>query len=398
MSATFAAREQLKEHAKNAVDELAPMLLDVSHRIHATPELAFNEFTACSLLVRAGRTAGLDVRQPAFGLETAFVADFGSPTGPKVALASEYDALPDIGHGCGHNIIATVGMGAALALYRLGDRLPGSVRYVGTPGEERGCGKEVLARAGAWDGVDAAMMLHPANLNLKAVRTQCLAEVQITFFGRAAHAALAPQAARSALDAIVLAYQALAQLRQHLKGSERITGVLTEGGAAPNVVPEKATASYFIRAATPDDLNVLKRRVEACLRGAAEATGCELDSTWTEPDYLDMRINEPLADAYERNAATLGRVFTPYEEYPVAGTDMSNVSHRVPVLHGTIACAAPSVMLHTREFTTAAASPEGDKAVVEGAKALALTAIDFLTDAELRRQTAEAFTASIEPG
>ncbi|MEV4756322.1 amidohydrolase [Micromonospora sp. NPDC049559] len=383
--------EELKQRISETVDDLATTLLDLSHRIHATPELAFEEFDACSRLVRAATEAGLTVRTPAFELPTAFAADFGSSTGPRVALVSEYDALPDIGHGCGHNIIATIGLGAALALHRLGDRLPGSVRYLGTPGEERGCGKELLAGAGAFDRVDAAMMLHPANVNLKAVRTQCLAEFEVTFIGRAAHAALAPQAARSALDALVLAYQALAQLRQHLKGSERITGVLTEGGAAPNVVPEKATAKYFIRAATTGDLKVLKGRAEACLRGAADAAGCELHVTWTEPDYLDMRINEPVADAYERNATMLGRVFTPYDQYPVAGTDMSNISHRVPVLHGTIACAPPHVMLHTREFTAAAVSPEGDKAVIDGAKALAMTAIDFLTDADLRRRAAQVF-------
>jgi metal-dependent amidase/aminoacylase/carboxypeptidase family protein len=240
------------------------------------------------------------------------------------------------------------------------------------------------------------MMLHPANVNLKAVRTQCLAEAEITFIGRAAHAALAPQESRSALDALVLAYQALAQLRQHLPGSERITGVLTEGGKAPNVVPETAAARYFARAATTSDLTALKKRMEACLQGAAHATGCELALTWTDPDYLDMRINAPLADAYERNATDLGRAFTPYEDYPVAGTDMSNVSHRVPVLHGTIACAPPHIMLHTREFTAAAVSPQGDQAVIDGAKALAMTAIDLLTDAGLRHRTAQAFTASTD--
>ncbi|MEV4115439.1 amidohydrolase [Nonomuraea sp. NPDC049695] len=286
-------RDELKRKIATAVDELAPTLLELSHRIHATPELAFHEHHAATWLAQAGERAGLDVERPAFGLETAFVAEFGTSAGPAVALVSKYDALPDIGHGCGHNIIAAVGLGAALALHRLDDRLPGTVRYLGTPGEERGCGKELLARAGAWDGIDAAMMLHPANTNLKAVRTQCLAEAEVTFIGRAAHAALAPQAARSALDALVLAYQAVAQLRQHLAGSERITGVLTEGGSAPNVVPETASARYF-----------------------------------------------------------------------------------------------------AREFTASAVSPEGDQAVIDGAKTLAMTAIDFLTDAGLRRQMDQAFAAS----
>jgi metal-dependent amidase/aminoacylase/carboxypeptidase family protein len=217
--------------------------------------------------------------------------------------------------------------------------------------------------------------------------------VTVSYAGHAAHPALAPEAARSALDALMLAYQALGLLRQHLKATERITGVITDGGSAPNVVPERAVSSYFVRAATPDDLQVLKRRVERCCRGAAEATACEVGLTWGDADYLDMRVNEPLADAYEANAATLGRVMTPYEGLPAATSDMANVSHRVPVLHAVIGCAPLATMLHTREFAAAARSPDGDRAVLDGAKALAMTAIDFLTDADLRRRAAAAFDA-----
>ncbi|MGY4920434.1 amidohydrolase [Streptomyces sp. 900116325] len=384
---------QLKRAVSEAVDDLGPTLLDVSHRIHSTPETAFNEHQASSWLAEAAEAEGLQVQRPAFGMDTAFAADFGDPKLPRVAILSEYDALPDIGHGCGHNIIAAIGLGSALALARLGDRMPGAVRYVGTPAEERGCGKELLAHAGAWDGVDAAMMLHPANLDMKAVRTQYLADATVTFTGHTAHAALAAEAARSALDAVVLAYQALAQLRPHLKPTERISGVINEGGSTPNVTPETTVSSYFVRAATQSDLDVLKRRAEACFRGAAEATGCVLDVTWAGDDYRDMRINEPLADAYQANAESFGRVFTPYERFPIGGSDMSNVSHRVPVLHGIIASAPEDIQLHTRAFTAQGVSQMADRAVLDGAKALAMTAIDFLTDSQLRRRVRETFAA-----
>jgi amidohydrolase len=278
-----------------------------------------------------------------------------------------------------------------LALHRVADDLGGEVRYLGTPAEERGCGKELLARAGAWDGLTAAMMVHPGGVDLKAVRTQCLADLTILFTGRAAHPALGAGSARSALDAVVLCYQAIGLLREHLKDSERVTGVIPDGGSAPNVIPERATLSYYIRAATLADLEQLKGRVAACARAAAEATGCEVELDWRDPDYLDMRINEPLADAYEANARSLGRVMTPYEQFPVATTDMANVSHRVPVLHAVIAAAPPEAMLHTREFTQAAGAPAAERAILDGAKGLAMTAIDLLTDQHLRERVARAF-------
>ncbi|MGW1743542.1 amidohydrolase [Nocardia sp. NPDC001965] len=381
----------LKRRVCDDVDRIATTLVDLSHRIHSNPELAFREHRASAWIADLLRAEGIAVEQPAFGIDTAFCTEFGPSGGPKVAVVSEYDALPDIGHGCGHNIIAAIGLGAALALHGLGNDLPGAVRYLGTPAEERGCGKEAMALAGAWDGVDAAMMLHPANVDMKAVRTQYLADATVVFRGHTAHAALAADAVRSSLDAVVLAYQAIAQLQAHMKPSERVTGVITEGGAVPNVLPDAASSAYYVRAASTADLAVLKRRVEACLQAAAAATGCELELSWGEFEYRDMRINEPLADTYQRNAETFGRVFTPYENYPIGGSDMSNVSHRVPVLHGIIASTDEHVQLHTRAFTATAVGDTATRAVIEGSKALAMTAIDFLTDKGLRESVYGAF-------
>lgn len=389
------ALTELKRAVSEEIDDLAPRLIEMSHRIHGSPETAFCERRASEWLADAADAEGLAVKRPAYGIETGFVAEFGREGTPKAAIVSEYDALPDIGHGCGHNIIAAIGLGAALALHRLGKKLPGAVRYVGAPAEERGCGKEIMARAGAWDDIDVAMMLHPANVNLKAVRCQYLADATVTFVGHTAHAALAADAVRSALDAVVLTYQAVAQLRAHLKATERVSGVITEGGAVPNVLPDRATSIYYARAATSDDLRVLKRRVEACFQAAAEATGCELEVTWGEFDYQDMRINEPLADAYQSNAETFGRVFALYDEYPIGGSDMANVSHRVPVLHGIIASAPEHTQLHTRAFTAAGVSKMADQAILDGAKALAMTVVDYFLDDDLRRRTHEAFSGTV---
>lgn len=384
----------LKIAAAARVDELAPPLVELSHRIHASPELGFAEHQAVAALTDVARAEGLEVTSPAYELETALSGDFGAESGPRVAVISEYDALPGIGHACGHNLIAAIGLGAALALHPLIDRLPGSVRYLGTPAEERGCGKELLARAGAFDDVDAAMMVHPASWNLRAVRSICLAEVEVTYAGRATHSALNPGSSRNALDAAVLSHSAIAQLWKGLGPMERVQGVIVEGGSIPSVVPERASALYYLRAANTEDLSLLKERVESCLLAAAQATGCDADLRWGDADYLGLRVNEPLAKAYEANAATLGREFTPYEGFPPAVADMGNVSHRVPVLHSVIACAPPTVMLHEPEFAKWAASEDGDTALLDGAKSLAMTAIDFLCDPELRERASQASASS----
>lgn len=380
----------LKQRACDQVDAVAERLIAVSREIHAHPELAFQEHRACALLASIAEAAGMAVERRAYGLETAFAAEFGNGGGPAIAVLSEYDALPGIGHGCGHNIIAAIGLGAALALKAMPATLPGKVRYIGTPAEERGCGKEIMARNGAFDGLDAAMMVHPAWVNAKAFRTLCLGEVHVEYVGQSGHAALAPEQARNALDAVVMSYQAIANLRQHLKRGEHVHGVITDGGDVPNVFTVSTKAHYFARAATMQDLTVLKRRVEACLQAGAMATGCEARIPWSDADYQPMKVNLPLADAFEANAGQLGREFTDYLQLPVGGADMGNVSQRVPVLHALIASAPADVIIHTPEFARWAGSEQGDKAVIDGAKALAMTAIDMLTNAGLRSQVAQA--------
>ena len=382
--------EAIKREICDAVEGMREALLGVSHAIHARPELAFEEREAAALLVETLRKAGLEVEAGAYGLDTAFASDFGPEGGPLVALLAEYDALPEVGHACGHNLIATAGVGAGLALSALGDRLPGRVRVLGTPAEERGGGKELMARAGALDGVDAALMMHPASVNLVNMPCVCMAEVRVTYRGRSAHAAAMPERGVNALDALVLAYQGIAALRQHIRPSERIHGIFTEAGSAPNVVPERASGTFYVRAAHAAALAELKPRVEGCFRAGVAATGAELELTWGEVDYLGIRFNEPLASAFQRNAESLGREFVPMDRLPASlqgSTDMGNISHRVPSIHPMLASSPLHVTIHNPEFAKWAGSELGDAAALDGAKALAMTALDFLTDADLRERS-----------
>jgi amidohydrolase len=388
--------ENLKKEVCASVDRLARELVGVSHEIHAHPELAFEEVHAARVLTETARGRGLDARQNVYGLATAIEARFGD-SGPTVALLSEYDALPGIGHACGHNIIATTALGAALALAELGERLPGRVRWLGTPAEERGGGKELMARQGAFEGVDAALMIHPSGVNLATMPCLAIGELEATYFGVASHASAMPERGVNALDALVIAYQAIGALRQHIRTTERLHGIITDGGQAPNVVPERAAGRFYVRAANASELAALKARVEGCFRAGAEATGARLELGWGEVDYLDLDTSWPLAKRFQSNAESLGRAFFPYDKIPpgVQGsTDMGNVSQRVPSIHPMLACSPPNVSIHNAEFAKWAASELGDKAVLDGAKALAMTALDFLCDEALRGEVTRAFEAS----
>jgi amidohydrolase len=388
--------EALKQAVREAVDARRDELVGLSRAIHAEPELAFEEHEAAGRLVATLRGAGLAVEPGVHGLPTAFAAEFGPEGAPCVALLAEYDALPGIGHACGHNLIAAACVGAGLALAALGPRLPGRVRMLGTPAEEHGCGKEILARRGAFAGVDAALMMHPAGINLVSMPCIAMAELDVVFRGQAAHASAMPERGVNALDAMMLAYQGIAALRQHIRPTERIHGIVTDGGQAPNVVPERTAGRFYVRATDFQDLAPLKARVEACFRAGALASGCTVELAWGEADYRDIHPNEPLASAFRRNAEALGREFFPYDKLPPGiqgSTDLGNVSYRVPSIHPMLAAAPMHVTIHNPEFAKWAGSELGDAAALDGAKALAMTALDFFCDAELRRRAREAFEA-----
>jgi amidohydrolase len=359
------------------VDRLGPELLEVSHRIFDRPELCFEEHHAHEVLCSAIEAAGLQLTRHAYGLETAFVADAGSE-GPVVAVLCEYDALPEIGHACGHNIIAAAGLGAGLAAAAVAAEMGGRVRILGTPAEEGGGGKVYLERAGAFAGVDAAVMVHPADHDLPSMTTLAIHRLSVTYRGAASHAASAPHLGRNALDAAVLGYMAVAALRQHIRPEERVHGVITEGGDKPNIVPSSATSEWYVRSPTTAGLDALKARVLDCLRSGAAATGCTMEHQWLDPPYAEMVDDDSLLDSYRRHAAALGRPLSDPAEvgHVVGSTDMGNVSQILPSIHPMIAVAPPGVSIHTPEFASHARGPAGDRAVLDGAKALAGTVLD----------------------
>jgi amidohydrolase len=389
--------ESLKRDVCSAIDALRGELVSVSHAIHANPELAFEEKFASSLLGKTVEGHDLSVERGAYKVETAYAAEFGPANAPVMSLLSEYDALPGIGHACGHNIIATAGLGAALGLSKLGAMLPGRVRYLGTPAEERGGGKEVMAQHGAFEGVDASMMVHPAGFDMVTMPCLAIAEIEVVYHGRAAHASAMAFRGLNALDALVTAYQAIAQLRQHIQPTERVHGIITEGGMAPNIVPERASGRFYVRAKDGVELAALKKRVLACFEAGALATGTRLEARWGRVDCLDLKTNWPLAHAYEANAKALGRDLMDPGLLPpgLAGsTDMGNVSHRVPSIHPMIQVSPPHVVIHNAEFTAYAKSERADQAIIDGAKALAMTTLDFFSSSDLRQAAKSEFAKS----
>ncbi len=382
----------------DAVDAMADELLAVSHAIHQKPELAFEEYFACETLTNALSEHEMNPEVGIFTLPTAFEATLNADSdGPVVAILAEYDALPKIGHSCGHNLIATSALGAALALQKIADQLPGKIRLIGTPAEEKGGGKEIMARAGAFEGVDAAMMIHPAGVNIATMPCICVSEVEVIYHGKSSHASSAPHKGINALDGLLLAYQAISNLRQHIRPTERIHGIITRGGDAPNIVPDDTAGEFYVRAANERDLAKLKPRVQACFEAGAKGSGAEVEVKWSNVDYLDLNTNWPLAEEFQQRAETLGREFLPIKGLGSAGagsTDMGNVSYRVPSIHPMLACAPRNVVIHNPEFAKWAGSEMGDNAALDGAKSLAMTAAAFLTNPGLQQESRKAFDVS----
>ncbi len=388
-------REQLKTAACTEIDRLAPVLIDVSHQLHAHPELGYEEEFAHELLTRTIESAGLTPERGAYTLPTAFRAAAGS-RGPTIGVLLEYDALPEIGHACGHNVIAASGLGAGLAAAAVAERAGGRVVIYGTPAEEGGGGKIEMARHGAFSELDAAMMIHPADADLTRIDAIAVQQLAVTFHGKAAHAAAAPHEGRNALDAAVLAYQAVGALRQHITATERVHGVFTRGGDKPNVVPAVAAMLWYIRSDTIASLQPLKQRVLACMEAGAMAAGCTMTHEWQLLSYADMLDSEPMLAAYSANAARLGRVVERPEQVGrrvVGSTDMGNISHLVPSIHPMIKVAPAGVPIHTVDFAGYAGGPDGDRAVIDGAKAMAMTVIDLWLDTELVAAARAAFPA-----
>ncbi|MCH7510735.1 MAG: M20 family metallopeptidase [Chloroflexi bacterium] len=383
--------QKLKDRVTAKVEALREELIELSLRIHAHPELAFQEEQASAWLADYLESHGFRVVRGICDLPTAFRAERGEGA-PRVALLAEYDALAAIGHGCGHNIIATSSVAAGIASSVVVEETGGTIVVIGTPAEEVYGGKVLMARRGAFDELDAAMLCHPGSRNAVYAHTLACAELQVEYFGKEAHASSRPEAGVNALDALIFAFNGIAALRQHIRGSARIHGIITDGGQAPNIVPGHAAGGFLVRAADEEYLEELKVRVIACLEAGALATGARMEYRWGEAQYAAMRTNNPLAEAYRSNLVAVGREVTDDESRRSMGsTDMGNVSALLPAIHPTIAIAPREVSAHSPEFARWAASEDGHRGLLDAAKALAMTAVDVLVVAELRQQMQEAF-------
>ena len=384
---TTQADEQ-KQAAEEAVDAHLADLLALSHDLHAHPELSFDEVRSAAKVVDTLERGGFRVTTGTAGLPTAFVAEAGD--GPLVlAVCAEYDALPDVGHACGHNIIAASAVGAGLGLLPLADRLGVTVRVLGTPAEEGGGGKVLMLDAGAFDDVHAAMMVHPwATERLEAT---CLAvhHFDVAFTGRTAHASAAPWQGVNAGDAMVIAQVALGLLRQQLPPGDQLHGVVTNGGEAANIIPARVTGRFMVRSLTVQGLGQLVPRVRACFEAGARATGADVEFTPLAPDYSHMESDRDLLGHYRSNAEALGHTFDLDDRgvaRPTLSTDMANVSLAVPTIHPLVAIDSHGAVNHQPEFAAACVTPSADAAVRDGALSLAWTAIDAAAPGPLRER------------
>jgi len=376
----------LKRRAEAAVDASLPDLVRLSHDIHDHPELSYQEVRSSALAAAALERGGFAVTTGTADLPTAFTAEVGS--GPLVlAICAEYDALPDIGHACGHNIIAAAAVGAGLGLLPLADELGLTVRVVGTPAEEGGGGKVVMLERGVFDDVHVAMMVHPWPTDRLEATCLAVSHFDVEYTGRTAHASAAPWQGVNAADAMVIAQVALGLLRQQLPPGDQVHGVVTNGGEAANIIPARVTGRFMARSLTLGGLELLEPRVRACFRAGAQATGAEVRFVPLAPDYSHMESDQGLLARYRANAEALGRRFTLDDEgaaRPTLSTDMANVSLAVPTIHPLLAIESGGSVNHQPEFAAACITPSADTAVRDGALALAWTAIDAAEPGALR--------------
>ncbi|MGV9709999.1 amidohydrolase [Gordonia sp. NPDC003424] len=384
--ATTSATE-LRDTVAKVIAAQSDQLLNVSHDIHAHPELAFEETRAAELLARVLETEGFSVTRGAYGIATSVEAVYGSGDF-RVVLCAEYDALPEIGHACGHNAIAAISLGSALALREVADELNLQVVLLGTPAEEHGGGKCKLLRNGAFEDATMASMVHGGSGELEMsaaqVRMQCVDRFDITFTGREAHAAAAPHEGINAGSAATLAQVAVGMLRQHLRDGVRLSVITTDAGTVTNIVPGRAQLSVEVRSAELDDMLSVKRRVLSCMEGAAIATGCQWSSRRAEPRYLGVTPDGALASLWDANLGAVGREIDPALAGTSGSTDMGNVSQLIPSLHPMITFQGSTAPAHTVEFARDAASPAADDAILDAATVQAWTVVDAAADPEIR--------------
>ncbi len=375
--------KELKASVVAEIDARRHQLSELSLKIHANPELGFKEVQAAAWLTQYLEENGFSIERGICELPTAFRASYGKGK-PVIAFLAEYDALPELGHACGHNLIATSAVGAAVASKSAIDRLGGSVLVIGTPAEEIYGGKATMAKRDAFAGLDAAMVVHPGVYNCATTESLACQALEVEFFGRSAHAAAEPEMGINALEAMVQSYAAINSLRQHIKDKARIHGVITDGGQAVNVVPAHSAGTFLVRADDNIYLDELKQRVLNCFVGAATASGARFEYKWADIHYAPMRNNLTLAQLFQQNMESLGRPTKLAEPgRMLASTDMGNVSQLAPGIHAWIAITPEEVAIHSPQFAVAAASEAGFRGLLDAAKAMAMTVIDLVANPEI---------------
>ncbi|MCI2424472.1 M20 family metallopeptidase [Candidatus Acetothermia bacterium] len=375
-----------KELISSYVDKFRPQVVALSQDIYANPELKFEEYKAARWLADALTKAGFCVKLGVAELDTALIATHPKISdGPTIAILAEYDALPGLGHACGHNLMAGASLGACLALGEIKADLPGKLVFFGTPAEEGGGGKVVMVQAGLFDDIDAAMIFHPSNQTTVTRGSLAITEVEIAFTGKPAHSSSAPEKGINALDAVIQTFNGINALRQHIKDGSRIHGIITNGGSKPNIVPEYAAALFYVRARETDYRDELLEKLHSCAQGAALATGAKLSWSKIGHEYKAMKENHTFSAVFKANLERLGIEVGP-PSGGLGSTDMGDVSHVVPAIHPYIAICSEEVVGHSHEFAEAAGSERGYDIMIIAAKALAMTAIDLFIDSDLMRR------------
>ena len=383
--------EELKALVTDNVNAHCHQLSELSLKIHSNPELGFHEVRAVAWLTHYLEENGFFIEQGICGLPTAFRGSYGQGK-PAIAILAEYDALPGLGHACGHNLIAACAVGAGVASKPAIDYFGGSIHIIGTPAEELYGGKIIMANKGAFDNLDIAMIVHPEVHDTATIQTLACQSLEVEFFGKAAHAAASPEAGINALEAMLNSFAAINSLRQHIKDKARIHGIITDGGEAANIVPAHSAATFLVRAEDDTYLGELKQKVINCFIGAATASGARLEYKWGDICYAPMRNNLTLAQLFKQNMESLGRQVEFYASGSALGsTDMGNVSQLVPSIHPFVAIAPRGVIIHSSPFAEAAASEAGSRGLLDAAKALAMTVVDLVTNPEIVIKIREEF-------
>ena len=379
-----------KAAVKKRLDLNRARIIELSHKIHANPEDGFVEVKAAAWVAEMLSDAGFSVKKGICDLPTALLAKSGQGS-LHVCLCAEYDALPGIGHACGHNIIAAAAVGAGIAASAIADQVGLTISVIGTPAEENGNtgGKILLLERGAFAGMHAAMMVHPAPFDVLTPKVIAATMFDVHYTGREAHASAFPEMGINAADALTIAQTALGLLRQHILPTQRIHGIITHGGDAPNVIPGRTTARYMVRGDTVAELEELRPRVYRCFEAGALATGCSMEIIGGDKPYSEMVHNRDIAELFKRNSELLGRSFPDIgieQQKVVASTDMGNVSLAIPSIQPMIGIHSFPAVNHQREFTAQCITEAADQAIYDGALAMAWTAVDLAMDRRLRER------------